>query len=161
MFFTEDDLKDYDTLLKVYPPLRTKKDQAALLAAIENGTVDCISSHHIPQDWDAKTIEFEYAKAGIACIETSFATIHQMLPHLPDDRIAALFSLNARKIFSLQDASIKEGNNAELTIFNKKDTTLYTAKDSKSKSANSPFWNVSLSGKVNGTVVKGVLHLNQ
>ena len=161
LFFTEDDLKDYDTLLKVYPPLRTKKDQAALLAAVENGTIDCISSHHIPQDWDAKTIEFEYAKAGIACIETSFATIHQMLPQLSDDRIAALFSINARKIFSLQDASIKEGNNAELTIFNKKDTTLYTAKDSKSKSANSPFWNVSLSGKVNGTVVKGVLHLNK
>lgn len=160
LFFTEDDLKEYDTLLKVYPPLRTKNDQAALLAAIEEGTVDCISAHHIPQDWDAKTIEFEYAKAGIACIETSFATIHQILPQLKDNRIAELFSLNARQIFNLQDASIKEGNTAELTIYNKKETTLYTATDSKSKSANSPFWNVSLLGKVKGTVVKGILHLN-
>ncbi len=160
LFFSEEDLSNYDTLLKVFPPLRTKKDQAALLKAVEDGTVDCISSHHMPQDWDGKTIEFENAKAGIASIETSFATIQHLLPQLTEHRLAELFSSNARSIFSLSEANIQEGADAEITIFSKKQNTCLSKKDSYSKSANSPFWDTTLNGKVIGTYVKGKLHLN-
>ncbi len=160
LYFTEEDLKDYDTLLKVFPPLRTKLDQKALFKAIEDGTVDCISSHHMPQDWDAKTIEFENAKAGIASIETSFATIHQLFPKLTENRIAELFSINARSIFKLNNQGITEGANADLTWFSKTDSTLLSQKESKSKSANSPFWNIKLTGKITGSYSKGILHLN-
>jgi dihydroorotase len=160
LFFTEDDLKDYNTLLKVYPPLRTKQDQKALLEAVENGMIDCISSHHMPQDWDGKTIEFENAKAGIACIETSFATLHHLLPSLTEQRLAELFSINARKIFSLMPATIEEGNTAELTLFSRKEITNISKTDSKSKSANSPFWDIKLTGKILGTISKGIIHKN-
>jgi len=160
LFFTEDDLSDYDTLLKVFPPLRTKLDQQALLKAVEHGIVDCISSHHMPQDWDGKTIEFENAKPGIASIETSFSAINHLLPQLTEAQINSLFSSNARKIFNLQPASIVEGAEAEITLFNKAQTTCLTAKDSKSKSANSPFWDKQLNGKIIGTFVKGKIHLN-
>ncbi|MEI6189661.1 MAG: dihydroorotase [Chitinophagia bacterium] len=160
LYFTEEDLKDYDTLLKVFPPLRTKLDQKALFKAIEDGTIDCISSHHMPQDWDAKTIEFENAKAGIACIETSFATIHQLFPKLTENRIAELFSINARSIFKLNNQGVTEGSSADLTWFSKTETTLISQKESKSKSANSPFWNIKLTGKIIGSYSKGILHLN-
>jgi dihydroorotase len=146
LFFTEDDLKDYNTLLKVFP-------------AIEDGSIDCISSHHMPQDWDAKTIEFENAKAGIASIETSFATVQHLFPKLSDNRITELFSLNARSIFKLENVGIKEGAIADLTFYNKTETTLLAQKDSKSKSANSPFWDIKLSGKIKGVFTKGKLHL--
>ncbi len=159
LFFTEEDLKDYNTLLKVFPPLRTKKDQEALFKAIEDGTIDCISSHHMPQDWDAKTIEFENAKAGIASIETSFATIQHLFPKLSDNRISELFSLNARSIFKLENEGITEGAVADLTFYNKTETTLLSQKDSKSKSANSPFWDIKLTGKIKGVFSKGQLHL--
>ena len=161
LFFNETDLSTYDTLLKVYPPLRTKEDQAALLSAVEKGMVDCISSHHQPQDWDGKTIEFEYAKAGIASIETSFATINQLMPNLKEDALANLFSNHARKIFNLPIQSIQEGQTVELTLFNRQDQISYTKSGSKSKSANSPFWDKSLKGKVIGTYCKGQLHLNK
>ena len=159
LFFTEEDLKDYNTLLKVNPPLRNKTDQKALLKGIEDGTIDCISSHHMPQDWDAKTIEFENAKSGIASIETCFATLNHLLPSLKDDQLVSLFSTNARTIFNLGSAVIKEGENADLTFFSKTETTLLSQKDSKSKSANSPFWDLSLNGKVKGTFVKGATTL--
>jgi len=161
LFFTEDDLKDYDTLLKVFPPLRTKADQKALLAAIEDGLVDCISSHHMPQDWDGKTIEFENAKAGIASIETSFASLHHLLPNLTEQRLVELFSTNARNIFGLTPAIIEEGMVTELTIFSKKDFTQISKLNSKSKSANSPFWDLKLNGKILGCFSKGSIHLNQ
>jgi len=160
LFFTEEDLKEYNTLLKVLPPLRTKKDQEAILKGIELGTVDCISSHHLPQDWDGKTIEFENAKAGIASIETSFSAVLEKLPSLTEEKIAELFSNNARQIFNLPTANIVEGANAELTLFNLKESTNMSKSDSASKSANSPFWNLTLKGKIIGTVVKNTLHIN-
>ena len=155
LFFTEENLSNYDTLLKVFPPLRTKNDQAALLKAIEDGIVDCISSHHIPQDWDGKTVEFENAKAGIASIETTFATVQHLLPNLANEKIASLFSTNARAIFNLPSASIQEGAEAELTIFTSSKTTCMQLKDSKSKSANSPFWDKTFNGKIVATYIKG------
>ena len=160
LFFTEEDLKEYNTLLKVFPPLRTKKDQEALLKAVEDGTVDCISSHHLPQDWDGKTIEFENAKAGIASIETSFNAVIQKLPKLSEEKIAALFSTNARNIFGLSASTIQENNIAELTLFNTTENTLMSKSESASKSANSPFWDIPLKGKVLGTIVKNSLHTN-
>jgi dihydroorotase len=160
LFFTEDDLNNYDTLLKVFPPLRTKKDQTALIKAIEDGIVDCISSHHIPQDWDGKTVEFENAKAGIASIETTYAAVQHVLPNLAPEKIAALFSSNARQIFNLTRNSIQQGEDAELTIFTPAKTTCISSKDSKSKSANSPFWDISLNGKIMATYAKGLANIN-
>ncbi len=161
LFFTEEDLKEYNTLLKVFPPLRTKKDQEALLKAVEEGIVDCISSHHLPQDWDGKTIEFENAKAGIASIETTFSAVLQKIPTLTEEKIAALFSINARKIFKINSASIQENQIADLTLFNTSENTQMSQSVSASKSANSPFWDISLKGKVIGTVVKNSLYINK
>jgi len=161
LYFNEEDVKDYNTLLKVFPPLRTRKDQEALQIAVQNGVVDCISSHHMPQDWDGKTVEFENAKPGIASIETSYAAIQTTLQGLSAESIAALFSTNARRIFNLDPVSIVEGGLAELTLFDNNTNSIMHAEDSKSKSANSPFWGLNLQGKVLGTIVKNKLNLNQ
>ena len=161
LYFNETDLSTYDTLLKVYPPLRTKTDQAALKDAVERGVVDCISSHHQPQDWDGKTIEFEYAKAGIACIETTYATINHLFPKLKDETIANLLSNHARQIFNLGAGSIKEGQKMDLTLFNRDKNSSISKAASKSKSANNPFWDKSLKGIVVGTYSKGKMFLNQ
>ncbi len=161
LYFNETDLNTYDTLLKVYPPLRTKADQAALQDAVERGVVDCISSHHQPQDWDGKTIEFEYAKAGIACIETTYATINHLFPKLKDEAIANLLSNHARQIFNLGSNSINEGQKVDLTLFNRTNSFTPTKATSKSKSVNNPFLDKALNGTVIGTYSKGQLNLNK
>jgi len=161
LFFTEEDIKDYNTLLKVFPPLRSKEDQKALIKAVENGIVDCISSHHMPQDWDGKNIEFENAKAGMASIETSFSAVKQKIPSLSENKLAELFSINARQIFNLPSMTIEEGAAAEFTLFNTQATTCLSKENSKSKSANSPFWDLILQGKIMGSYVKGKLLLHQ
>jgi len=161
LYFNETDLNTYDTLLKVYPPLRTKADQAALQDAVERGVVDCISSHHQPQDWDGKTIEFEYAKAGIACIETTYATINHLFPKLKDEAIANLLSNHARQIFNLGSNTIKEEQKVDLTLFNRTNSFTPTKATSKSKSVNNPFLDKAFNGTVIGTYSKGQLHLNK
>lgn len=158
LFFCDEDLKNYDTNLKVNPPLRSKSDMMALREAVLNGDIDCIASHHLPQDWDNKACEFEYAKPGMIGLQTAYSVVQTVLPELSAEKIAALFSINAGKIFQLP-ASIKEGEKAWLTLFNRNEF-VFTKEKNKSKSFNSPFFNVELKGSVVGVVSKGALILN-
>lgn len=161
LFFCDEDMQSYDTNLKVNPPLRTREDMLALREAVVNGVVDCIASHHIPQDWDNKTCEFEYAKNGMTGLETSFAVVNHLLPELPADQLVRLFSLQARNLFHLPATPIKEGAAAELTIFSRSAQTLLSRTQLKTKSANTPFLERELNGKVLGIVHKGKLTINQ
>ena len=160
LFYCDEDLQEYDTNLKVNPPLRSKSDMLALRKAVMAGTIDCIASHHIPQNWDNKTCEFEYAKYGMIGLETSFAIVNHLLPELSNDQLIKLFSTNARNIFQIVSSTIEEGANAEITLFNRNNNTLLTKENSKSKSSNTPFINKELKGKVIGIINKGQLFLN-
>jgi len=159
LFFCDEDITSYNTNLKVNPPLRSRKEMMALRGAVINGDIDCIASHHLPQDWDDKVCEFEYAKFGMIGLQTAYAVVQTVLPELSPEKIAALFSINARKIFDLNSMQIKEGNKAEFTLFNTKDFIL-KKEEIKSKSQNSAFINVLLQGNVIGIVSKGNLILN-
>ena len=161
LFFCDEDLETYDTHLKVNPPLRSRNDMMALRDAVLKGYVDCIASHHIPQDWDSKTCEFEYAKNGMIGLQTAYAAIQTILPDLSAEKIASLFSTNARKIFGLNEIIIEEGNAAEFTLFSTKSKTVFTADNNKSRSSNSPFINTALNGYVAGVISKGKIILNK
>jgi len=139
LFFCDEDLKDYDTNLKVNPPLRTKEDMLALRKAVIEGKVDCIASHHFPQDIDHKVCEFEAAKNGMIGLQTAFAVVNEVLPELSATQLANLFTNNARKIFGLPVAGININNKAVITIFTKNETTVLAKEHNKSLSANTPF----------------------
>ena len=160
LFFCEDDLMSYDTNLKVNPPLRSRADMLALREGVVNGEVDCIATHHLPQDWDHKTCEFEYAKNGMTGLETAFAVVNHLLPQLSNDRLVKLFSLNARNIFNLPATNIREGAIAELSLFTKKGITRLQKQTIKSKSFNTPFLEKELTGKVIGIINQGKIIIN-
>ncbi|TKK66021.1 dihydroorotase [Ilyomonas limi] len=160
LYFCDEDLRSYDTNLKVKPPLRTPADRDALRQAVLDGWIDCIATHHIPQHWDDKTCEFEYAKPGMIGLQTAFAVVQTVLPQLANEALTKLFSINAATIFNLPVATIQEGKRAELTLFNRSGKTLLTEENNKSKSGNTPFLNKELNGKVAGVINKGNLFLN-
>lgn len=160
LFFCDEDLQSYDTFLKVNPPLRTKSDMLALRDGVIDGTIDCIASHHLPQDWDHKTCEFEAAAFGMTGLETSFLVVNHLLEELSNERIIELFSLNARNIFNLPSTHIEEGAMAELTIFQRHENLSISKIDFKSKSINSAFIDRSLKGKIIGTINKGKYYTN-
>lgn len=108
--FCDEDLADYDTNLKTDPPLRSREDMLALRRGIEEDVIDCIASHHLPQDWDNKTCEFEYAATGMIGLETAYSVINNVFPRISPVRIADLFTNNARKIFLLVSLLSKKTN---------------------------------------------------
>lgn len=160
LFFCDEDLQDYNTYLKVNPPLRTREDMMALREGVVNGTVDCIASHHFPQDWDHKICEFEYASFGMNALESSFSVVNHLLENLSNQRLVELFSLNARNIFGLPATHIAVNEVAELTIYHRNLFTQLTKENIKSKSLNNAFTNIELKGKVWGTINNGQLTIN-
>jgi dihydroorotase len=157
LFFCDEDLKEYDTNLKVNPPLRTKEDMLGLRKAVMNGKVDSIASHHFPQNIDNKVCEFEAAKNGMISLQTAFAVVNEVLPDLTVQQIANLFSNNARKIFGLPTTGIHVKAKATVTVFSKNNTTVLTKANNKSLAANSPFFNQPLKGKVIAVINNGLL----
>jgi len=161
LFFADEDLQQYDTNLKLTPPLRSRADVQALKDAVIDGTVDCIASHHIPHNVDAKICEFEYAKAGMIGLQTAFVAVNTAIPGLSVEKIVALFSQNARNIFHLPATNmIKENHIAELTLFTRSGNTTLTKANNKSASNNSAFMDKTLNGQVIGIASKQSLHLN-
>lgn len=157
---TDAQLINYDTHLKVNPPLRTADDVKAIQDAVLHGTIDCIATHHLPQDWDAKQVEFEYAKNGMIGLESTFGVIRQYLPQLPLEQLINMLTTQPRKIFGLPQPALQEGAAANLTIFDPEASWEFTKAHIASRSKNSAYIGAQLKGKVHATVNGPVFHIN-
>lgn len=158
LLFCDEDLKEYDTDLKLNPPLRTSADRAALQEAFRNGVIDCIASHHFPQHWDDKTCEFEYAKNGATSLEAMYGVANQFSKgyHMLAEHMAVL----PRKIFGLPVPAIEEGAAACLTLYIPGVEYTFQENMIRSRSKNNPFVGKTLKGKVIGIINKKRATLN-
>ena len=157
LFFCEDDLKEYDTNLKVNPPLRIKKDRDALRKGVKNGIVDFIASHHQPQDWDHKVCEFEYAKNGMETLESVFGAVCAC--GISAEDFVIMQTENVRNIFGLPISSIEKGSKADITLFIPGEEYVFEEQNILSKCKNNAFIGKKLKGRVIGIINEDKLFL--
>ncbi|MCB0647519.1 MAG: dihydroorotase [Saprospiraceae bacterium] len=149
----DNDLDDFDSNLKVMPPIRSKKDGAELLKALKENTISAISSNHYPLDEEAKKLEFTYAKFGASGLETCFAALNGSLNEkIGLQVIVDKLAHGPRKVLKVEEVSVVEGKVAELTIFDP--NMSWSFDKTLSKSDNNPFLGSQLKGRVIGTYVK-------
>lgn len=158
--FTDANLKDFDTNLKVNPPFRSQADIEALRAGLLDGTIDVLVSDHNPQDEESKNLEFDMADFGIIGLETAFA-VANTYSKLSVEQIISKLTTTPRKLLRLENVSIKEGNDANLSIFDPTVEWVYEAKMIQSKSKNSPFIGKTLKGKAKAVINKGKIYINK
>jgi dihydroorotase len=158
LVFTENELlKGYNTNFKLNPPLRSENDRLALVEGVKNGTIDCISSHHTPQNKDAKVCEFEYAGYGVIGLQAAFGVLNGV--GLNIDQILEAICYKPKQIFQLE-SKIEVGAKADLTLFDLTTSYLLTKETLASKSENSPYLGQTLTGKVIATIQQDKLHIN-
>lgn len=150
LFFSDEDLRDYDTNLKVNPPLRNTEDREQLRNALREGKVDCIASHHFPHETDGKNLEFEYARFGMAAQQTAFAVMNTAVPGIDPGMWARILSINPREIFDLEKIRVDRQQRACLSFFDPGATWTLQPGAQQSRSKNTPFPGRELRGRVAG-----------
>lgn len=157
-------VKNYNTLAKVNPPLRTSEDRQAIMEAITDGTIDVLATDHAPHTEADKACEFSFAANGISGLETAFALNYTYLVepgHITLERLAALMSTNPARLLGVPGGSLAEGQPADITVVNTNREHTITPSQFFSKGKNTPFAGMQVKGKVEATIVGGrILYKN-
>ena len=110
---------EYDTHVKMNPPLRDEMDRIAILEGIADGTVDAIATDHAPHHYDEKDVEFDRAPFGITGLETAVSLSLDRLVHSGAITLPRLIELMAKgpaRILGVPGGSLSEGAPADVTI---------------------------------------------
>ena len=149
LFLTDEAVRGYDTNTKVNPPLRTEADNLALIAALQDGTVDCIVTDHAPHAAEDKDCEYDYAANGISGIETSLPLVWTNLyktGQLTLSDIVRLMSLNPAELLRIDKGTLQVGKLADVLIIDPTVEKEVKVEEFCSKGKNSPFVGMRLSG---------------
>jgi dihydroorotase len=158
---TDEVVRNYDPNTKMYPPLRTADDVAALRQALQDATIDAIATDHAPHDIADKEVEFDVAPVGIIGLETALPLtlrlVHEGVLSLAT-AIAALTCGPAR-VLSLAKGTLQVGADADVTLIDPHTEYLVDRREFRSKARNSPFHGWSLRGRAIMTICAGkVVH---
>ena len=147
----------YDPVFKVNPPLRTDDDVAAVRAGLATGTVDCIATDHAPHAPETKEQPFDQAPPGMLGLETALALALTNLD-LPVADVLALLSWRPAAIIGVSDAHggpVAAGRPASLCVVDPAATWTVEPDRLASRSRNTPYAGMTLTGRVRHTVVGG------
>jgi dihydroorotase len=148
----------YDTRFKMNPPLRSEADRQALVAALADGTVDCVATDHAPHHADEKALEFADAPFGVTGLETALPVLVDalLLPkHLSLMRLVEVLSTAPARLFGLPYGTLADGAPGDVVLFSTTRSTAVTPDGFLSKSRNSPWIARTLKGRVERTWVGG------
>lgn len=104
---------------KMNPPLRSAADRAALIAGLQDGTIDAIATDHAPHTAEEKSRGLEKSPFGIVGLETAFPILytHLVLPGIITlPQLIDLLCQRPRKIFGI-GGGLQPGEPADLTLF--------------------------------------------
>lgn len=149
---------DYRTFAKVSPPLRREEDRRAVVAALQDGTIDAIVSDHSPHDQDSKRLPFAQAAFGTVGLETLLPITLELVHKGELDLLAALALITVKpaKLLGLPDGKLAKGGHADFTLFDPEAPWKVDAKKLTSKSKNSAFDGRLAQGRVLRTVAGGL-----
>jgi dihydroorotase len=158
--FTDTDLVDYNSNLKLNPPLRSKEDRKALWNGLIDGTIDAIVTDHLPQNVELKEVEFEYADEGMIMLQSALPLLLANAPNNFDTNLLVQkLSTNPRTILNKPIPVFEKGEEADFIIFDVNKKWILNDKTNFSKSRNSMVYNKELQGKVIITYYKNKIQI--
>lgn len=153
----ENDMME-DGRFKMNPPLRSSADRDALIAGLNDGTIDAIATDHAPHSPEEKSKGLEHSAMGISGLETAFPVLYTYLVmsgKVSLQRILEALTSSPRKAFGLPPV-LEEGAAADIAIIDTR--TEFTIDSSRflSLGHSTPFEGKRVYGKVLMTLKDGV-----
>lgn len=153
----ENDMME-DGRFKMNPPLRSSADKDALIAGLNDGTIDAIATDHAPHSPEEKSKGLEHSAMGISGLETAFPVLYTYLVmsgKVSLQRILEALTSSPRKAFGLPPV-LEEGAAADIAIIDTR--TEFTIDSSRflSLGHSTPFEGKRVQGKVLMTLKDGV-----
>lgn len=165
LLLTEDYVKTYDPVYKVNPPLRKDSDVHALRQGLADGTIDTVGTDHAPHTEETKQCEWVVAAMGMTGLETALPVIqHTMVDTGLIDwhDVARVMSANPSRIYRHTDqgqltdtGGLVQGAVANIAVYDPSHKFVVNPTEHDSKSANSPYKNMELSGQVTDVFYRG------
>ena len=159
LVYTSEAVSNFDSLYKVNPPLRDESDRQALLMGLIDGTIDAICSNHIPQDIDAKNLEFDLADFGALGLQSMLHVLLQISDKIDLNTLIQKVTIGPRKILKLPTQKIDHEAPACLTVISKDMRWALDERALFSKSKNTPYLHGTMQGKVIATFGNGHQYL--
>jgi dihydroorotase len=151
----ENEMKAYDTNFKLNPPLRSAKDQKAMIKAAREGLIDIVYSQHTPCTPEEKVLEFDQANVGAINLQTSAIACIEALGKDHLDACIDLLSLAPAEYLGLDLPAFNTGVLGAFTLLDLQADSTLTAANNASKSKNSPFIQKPFSSKIVGLIANG------
>ncbi|MDC3388668.1 dihydroorotase [Flavobacteriaceae bacterium] len=148
LLLTDDAITDFDTNYKVLPPLRTKLDQEKLIEGVNDGTIDFVTSNHLPIDIENKKVEFDHAMNGSIGLESLFGALQTIFD---TEKVIEILTQNKLR-FGVNTTSIKVGEKACLSLFNPYNEYTFTLDNIYTTSKNTALLGIKLKGEALGVI---------
>ena len=150
------DLKE-EGRFKMNPPIRSAEDRDALIAGLQDGTIDVVATDHAPHTAEEKSRGLERSAMGVVGIETSFAVIYTKLVKagvISLEKAVDVLAEAPRRIFNL-GGGLQEGEAADITVFDLEKSFEVDPSTFLSKGRSTPFEGWQLQGECCLTLVDG------
>ena len=160
LLLTDGALAQYDTHLKLNPPLREESDRLALIAALVDGTIDAICSDHSPCTATEKDCEFDQAPFGAATLETTFAAAYEAIVaggHADLALLLARLTSGPARVLGLNAGTLRTGAEADLVLIDPKTRWTTSIAAQQSKGGNNPLAERTFTSRIRSTYVGGRL----
>ena len=148
LIFSDKDIKEFNTNLKINPPLRSEIDCKAVKEGLIDGTIDYLTSMHEPLDIDNKKVVFDIASPGSIGLESVFGN---MCNNFTLEKTIDILTRH-KSIFEIEDHPIEKGSPADLTLFNPDKSYEFSNKHILSTSKNCAYLGSKLKGIVYGSI---------
>ncbi|MGL4654316.1 MAG: dihydroorotase [Sarcina sp.] len=139
---------------RVNPPIREKEDVTAIIDAIRLGVVDCIGTDHAPHTDEEKA----KGAPGMTGIEIAFSICYTKLVKeqgMSLNKLSDLMSGRAGEILGINKGKIQIGFDGDLVILDTEKEFVVDRQKLVSKSKNTPFDGITLSGDIDMTIKAG------
>lgn len=126
---------------KVNPPLRSKADREAVMAAVRSGKAAIMATDHAPHTQEEKAAEFAKAPSGVPGVETMLPLMMALgfYRQLDMQRVVDACCRLPAERYGLPKGKIAEGYDADFAVFDPRDVKRVRPEALHSKCGWSPF----------------------